>query len=77
MSDWVYPDSFNTIGVAADWIAVAGTAFCGFLLLSWIFLPVEKTHRHYFSICLTVAILIMSASRPFRIARHCKAFMKC
>ncbi|KFY76837.1 hypothetical protein V499_03615 [Pseudogymnoascus sp. VKM F-103] len=30
-----------------------------FLLVSFAILPVEKTHRHYLSICLVIAILIM------------------
>jgi len=63
LTDWVYPDSFNTLGVAAEWIAVAGAACCVFLLLSWLVLPVEKTHRHYLSICLTIAVMLMNVSR--------------
>lgn len=62
MTDFTYPDSFNTLGQAADWVSVAGTACCVFLLLSWVFLPVEKTHRHYLSICLTTAVGLMNAS---------------
>ncbi|KKA29166.1 hypothetical protein TD95_003705 [Thielaviopsis punctulata] len=58
--DWVYPDSFDTMASAADWASVVGTICCIFLLASWLFLPVEKTHRHYLSICLTVAVAIMN-----------------
>jgi len=32
------------------------------LLLSWLVLPVEKTHRHYLSICLTIAVMLMNVS---------------
>lgn len=64
MTDWVYPDSFNTLGLVAEWIAVVGTICCVFLLLSWIFLPVEKTHRHYLSICLTTGVGLMNVSVP-------------
>lgn len=60
--EWVYPDSFDTIASAADWASVVGTLCCVFLLASWIALPVEKTHRHYLSICLTVAVLVMNVS---------------
>ncbi|EAA35170.3 hypothetical protein GE21DRAFT_1311 [Neurospora crassa] len=60
MTDWAYPDEFNTLGEVAQWVAVAGTACCVFLLLSWIILPVEKTHRHYLSLCLTTAVLFMN-----------------
>lgn len=60
MTDWVYPESFNTLGLVAEWIAVVSTALCGFLLLSWAVLPVEKTSRHYLSVCLTSGVLLMN-----------------
>ncbi|KAK1769536.1 hypothetical protein QBC33DRAFT_576725 [Phialemonium atrogriseum] len=60
LTDFTYPDSFQTMSLAADWISVVSTACCAFLLLSWTFLPVEKTHRHYLSICLTVAVVLMN-----------------
>ncbi|CCC10400.1 unnamed protein product [Sordaria macrospora k-hell] len=60
MTDWAYPDEFNTLGEVAQWVAVAGTACCVFLLLSWIILPVDKTSRHYLSLCLTTAVLFMN-----------------
>ncbi|KAL1868052.1 hypothetical protein VTK73DRAFT_3853 [Phialemonium thermophilum] len=60
LTDWAYPESFKTMGTAADWVSVAGTVCCVFLLLSWAFLPVEKTHRHYLSICLTSAVVLMN-----------------
>ena len=65
MTDWAYPDEFNTLGLVAQWIAVASTVCCVFLLLSWIILPVDKTHRHYLSLCLTTAVIFMNVSiRP-------------
>ncbi|KAK0731223.1 hypothetical protein B0H67DRAFT_474304 [Lasiosphaeris hirsuta] len=71
MTDWAYPDSFQTIGKSAQWISVVSTACCVFLLLSWAALPVDKTFRHYLSISLTAAVTLMSlgfviplASRP-------------
>ncbi|KAL2270895.1 hypothetical protein VTJ83DRAFT_266 [Remersonia thermophila] len=60
LTDWVYPDSFHTMEKAANWISVAGTICCVFLLLSWAILPVEKTFRHYLSISLTVAVALMN-----------------
>ncbi|KAJ2907075.1 uncharacterized protein MKZ38_008643 [Zalerion maritima] len=60
MTDWVYPDNFGTLTQIADWVSVAGTLSCVFLLLSWLFLPVEKTNRHYLSICLCCAVLMMN-----------------
>lgn len=62
MTDWVYPDSFESLGLAAEWVAVAGTVCCVLLMLSWIFLPVDKTHRHYLSVCLTSAVVLMNVS---------------
>lgn len=62
MTDWVYPESFRTLGLAAGWVAVVSTILCVFLLLSWTILPVEKTNRHYMSICLTIGVLFMNVS---------------
>uniref|UniRef100_L2G0B5 G-protein coupled receptors family 2 profile 2 domain-containing protein n=1 Tax=Colletotrichum fructicola (strain Nara gc5) TaxID=1213859 RepID=L2G0B5_COLFN len=60
LTDWVYPDYFNTMTTAANWVCVASAACCLFLLLSWAVLPVDKTYRHYLSICLTIAVFIMN-----------------
>ncbi|CAJ2501589.1 Uu.00g044420.m01.CDS01 [Anthostomella pinea] len=60
MTDWTYPDSFTTSTAAASWVNVVGMIGCVFLLLSWAVLPVEKTHRHYLSICLTGAVVLMN-----------------
>lgn len=68
MTDWIYPDSFNTITQVADWAAAVGVVCIVFLLLSWAFLPVEKTNRHYLSICLTIGVLLMNVST---LTRYC------
>ncbi|KAK2037042.1 hypothetical protein LZ31DRAFT_636284 [Colletotrichum somersetense] len=60
LTDWVYPEYFNTLTTAANWVCVASATGCLFLLLSWAFLPVDKTYRHYLSICLTIAVFIMN-----------------
>ncbi|KAJ3517335.1 hypothetical protein NM208_g14718 [Fusarium decemcellulare] len=60
MTDWVYPDRFETLTAVANWVALFSVLCCLFLLVSWAFLPVEKTNRHYLSICLTVAVLLMN-----------------
>ncbi|KAI0974565.1 hypothetical protein F4678DRAFT_470545 [Xylaria arbuscula] len=60
LTDWVYPDNFEAATKSADWVNVAGMVGCAFLLLSWMVLPVERTHRHYLSICLTVAVVFMN-----------------
>jgi hypothetical protein len=62
MTDWAYPDSFQTLGVAANWVAVVSTVCTVFLMLSWACLPVEKTNRHYLSICLATGVFFMNVS---------------
>jgi predicted Na+-dependent transporter len=62
MAEWVYPDYFDTLTTVANWVAVAGGICCVFLLLSWAVLPVEKTNRHYLSVCLTAGVLLMTVS---------------
>ncbi|ERT03117.1 uncharacterized protein SPSK_08725 [Sporothrix schenckii 1099-18] len=70
LTDWVYPDSFVTLGIAADWIAVVSTICCVALLLSWALLPVDKTHRHYLSICLTFSVALLSLGFVVPLAAH-------
>ncbi|KAK7907890.1 hypothetical protein PG985_015193 [Apiospora marii] len=60
MTDWAYPDTFESSSQVANWINVVGVVCCVFLLASWAFLPVEKTHRHYLSISLTCAVMFMN-----------------
>jgi hypothetical protein len=68
MTEWAYPDSFQAMNSAANWVAVASTVFCLFLLVSWAALPVDKTHRHYLSISLTTAVLFMNVRSDIRYA---------
>ncbi|KAL2171127.1 hypothetical protein VTG60DRAFT_3642 [Thermothelomyces hinnuleus] len=60
LTDWTYPDSFRDMTTAANWVAVASTICCVFLLLSWAVLPVDKTYRHYLSISLTAGVVCMN-----------------
>jgi hypothetical protein len=60
---WLYPANVDSIAIATDWINVAGLICTLFLLLSFAFLPVKETHRHYLSVCLAVAITIMQVRR--------------
>jgi hypothetical protein len=48
------------MGLAANWVSVVSTICCVFLLVSWTVLPVDKTFRHYLSISLTVAVMMMN-----------------
>ncbi|KIN04716.1 hypothetical protein OIDMADRAFT_50558 [Oidiodendron maius Zn] len=58
-TEWLYPSNFDPMTTVMDWINVAGMICTVFLLLSFAFLPVKKTHRHYLSVCLAVAIGLM------------------
>lgn len=62
MTEWVYPDYFTTLTAVANWVATASGICCLLLLLSWAVLPVEKTGRHYLSVCLTIGVLLMTVS---------------
>ncbi|KZF25875.1 hypothetical protein L228DRAFT_492 [Xylona heveae TC161] len=59
MTDWVYPDNFSRLSLISNWLNVGGLILCLFLLLSFAALPVEKTRRHYLSICLIGAIILL------------------
>ena len=60
---WLYPDNFNTMTEAASWINVVGLLCQVFMLASWAFLPAGKTARHYLSICLVIATMMMGVSQ--------------
>lgn len=49
---------FETWYRISESISAVGLVICIFLLLSWAFLPVEKTRRHYLSICLVIGIVL-------------------
>ena len=70
MTDWTYPDAFNTVGSAAEWVSVASTFCCLFLLVTWTVLPIDKTHRHYLSICLTISVVLMNMGFVIPLAAH-------
>lgn len=60
VTDWVYPNYFNTLSTVANWLSVVGALCCVFLLLSYAFLPVDKTLRHYLSISIVSAVVFMN-----------------
>lgn len=47
---------------ASTYFNLVGVACCVFVLLSYACLSVEYTNRHYLSVCLVAAILIMQTS---------------
>lgn len=55
---------FYSLARTAGWINVAGFVCCVILLLSFAFLPVEKSRRHYLSVSLVVAIILLQVSHP-------------
>lgn len=59
-TDFLYPPEFMTWYQAAEALNVAGLILLVFLLISFIFLPAEKTRRHYLSYCLIVAAIFMA-----------------
>ena len=48
----------------ANYINVVGLVCCFALLLSFAVLPLERTHRHYLSVCLILGIVVMHVSLP-------------
>ncbi|KAG6000044.1 hypothetical protein E4U21_005991 [Claviceps maximensis] len=60
MGTWIYPDSFNVLTTTANWVAAGSTICCIYLLASWAALPVDKTNRHYLSVCMTLGVLLMN-----------------
>ena len=64
MTEWVYPDRFSTFTLVANWLATVSGICCIFLLLSWLALPVDKTNRHYLSVCLTIGVFLMTVRDP-------------
>jgi hypothetical protein len=74
-TDWLYPDNFNTITDVASWVNVAGIVCVMFLLITWAVLPVEKTHRHYLSICLAIGVVFMEVSFQESLSRMTRTNM--
>ncbi|TVY59390.1 hypothetical protein LCER1_G000272 [Lachnellula cervina] len=58
-AEWLYPDNFATIAKSADWINVVGMVCSMFLIVSFAILPIHRTHRHYLSVCLAIATVVM------------------
>ena len=46
----------------ANWLNVGGIVCAAVILLSFVVLPVEKTHRHYLSVCLILGVAMMQVS---------------
>lgn len=59
-TDYFYPPEFRTWYRAAEALNLAGLVCLAFLLISFIFLPAEKTRRHYLSYCLIIAAMFLA-----------------
>jgi hypothetical protein len=66
-TEWLYANNFDSVTTAMDWVNVVGMICSVFLLVSFVVLPVKKTHRHYLSVCLAISIAIMQV-RPSMIS---------
>ena len=55
-----FPD-FSRLTRVANYLNIVGMTCSIFLLASFIFLPITKTHRHYLSVSLTIGIILMQA----------------
>ncbi|KAF8544242.1 hypothetical protein BDD12DRAFT_816298 [Trichophaea hybrida] len=60
--NYFYRDNFKTLIHATTYVNLLGVACCCFLLVSFAVLPVESTRRHYLSVCLAFAVLLMQMS---------------
>ncbi|KAF1944142.1 hypothetical protein EJ02DRAFT_109875 [Clathrospora elynae] len=60
LTDYLYPQSFNTSYRVAEGLNVASLTCLLVLLISFIVLPAEKTRRHYLSYCLVIAAMFMA-----------------
>lgn len=63
---WTQVDDvdFKTIPKVSNWLNVAGMVCTLSLLLSFVVLPVEKTSRHYLTVCFIIAVCILQVSGP-------------
>jgi len=46
----------------ANWLNVGGIVCAAIILISFFALPVDKTHRHYLSVCLILGVAMMQVS---------------
>ena len=45
---------------AVEWLHVVGFVLMSFMLISYIFLPAQKTRSHYLSVCLIVSVMLVA-----------------
>lgn len=60
MTDWVFNDKFKEREPVSSYVGIASLVCNALLLLTYLVLPEEKSHRHYLSIGLTVSVVLLS-----------------
>jgi hypothetical protein len=61
---YIFSDSFLDTSKRLQYASPFSLATCTFLLLSWLCLPADKSHRHYLSVGLIVSVLLIAVSEP-------------
>jgi len=59
-TDWVYSEAWEEQSKIGNYVSIASLILNSWLLLTFIILPEEKSHRHYLSIGLTVSFLMIA-----------------
>ena len=59
---WSYSDEFSQNVDSAHWVNLPAMVCQIFLLLTFIVLPPEKSHRHYLSVGLCLALILLEVS---------------
>ncbi|KAK0250064.1 hypothetical protein B0A54_01812 [Friedmanniomyces endolithicus] len=60
ISDWVFSDKFAHQASSANYVGILTLILNSILLLTYVVLPEEKSHRHYLSIGLTLSLILLS-----------------
>lgn len=59
-TDWVYSDDFQDRTRIANYVSIISLVLNTFLLVTFIVLPREKSHRYYLSIGLTASLILIA-----------------
>ena len=59
-TDWAYSDDFQNKTHIANYVSVISLILNTFLLVTFIIIPREKSHRHYLSIGLTASLMLIA-----------------
>jgi hypothetical protein len=59
-TDWVYSGDFQDRNHIANYVSIISLVLNTFLLVTFIVIPREKSHRHYLSIGLTASLILIA-----------------